>query len=192
MPPCDPGRWAFPSPVLTLASLRSPSQRARSLSADPHTPLHPLVCFPERSIVHRPYMSGYSWSGQVPRAPLHEQGVTSLVVVSRTTSAGVPPPSSLLWTHAPVLHPPVTFGLPSDSGSMQVAASPCWEEDLPGVHSANLSLRAWTPTPAALVVHVPVSSHKTTAFATLGTARRQATPVQQLPYGRYFEAAVIP
>jgi hypothetical protein len=33
--------------------------------------------------------SGYSWSCQVPRAPLHERGVTSLIVVPGTTSAGV-------------------------------------------------------------------------------------------------------
>jgi hypothetical protein len=54
-PPYDPGRWAFPSPVLTLASLRLPSQRARSLSADPPTPLHALVGCHGRSLVHRPY-----------------------------------------------------------------------------------------------------------------------------------------
>jgi hypothetical protein len=58
-PPCDPGRWAFPSPVLTLTPRRSPSQRARSLSADPHTPPYALVYFHGRSIVRRPYMSGY-------------------------------------------------------------------------------------------------------------------------------------
>jgi len=34
-------------------------------------------------------LSGYSWSCQVPRAPLHDRGVTSLIVVSGTTSAGV-------------------------------------------------------------------------------------------------------
>src|SRR5262244_3536885 len=54
-PPCDPGRWAFPSPVLALASLWSPSQRTRSLSADPHPPLRSLVCFHGHSIVSRPY-----------------------------------------------------------------------------------------------------------------------------------------
>ena len=41
--------------------------------------------------------------------------------------------------------------------------------------SANLSLRAWTPTPAALVVHLPVSSHKTSAFPALGSGRRLAS-----------------
>ena len=53
-PPCDPGRWDFPSPVLTLAFLRSPSHTARSSSADPPTPRHSMVCFPGRSIVLRP------------------------------------------------------------------------------------------------------------------------------------------
>ena len=55
-PPYDPGRSDFPNPVLTLACLRSPSRTARGLSADPHTPLHFLVCFQGRSIVHRPYI----------------------------------------------------------------------------------------------------------------------------------------
>jgi len=48
--------------------------------------------------------------------------------------------------------------------SLQVAVSPCWVKDLPDVISAILSLRAWTHTPAAFVVHLPVSSHETTAF----------------------------
>src|SRR5262249_1104709 len=81
-PPCDPGRWDFPRPVLTLAPRRSPSQRARSFSADPHTPRDALVDFHGRSLVRRPYMSGYSWGGQVPRVPLHKPGVTSRVVLS--------------------------------------------------------------------------------------------------------------
>src|SRR5262244_4069434 len=54
-PPCDPGRWAFPSPVLTLASRWSSSHTTRSLSADSHTPLRGLVYFHGHSIVPRPY-----------------------------------------------------------------------------------------------------------------------------------------
>jgi hypothetical protein len=76
-----------------------------------------------------------------------------------TDSCADPKPSSCL-------------GKPSYTRSLQVAVSPCWESDLPGVSSANLCSRAWTPTPAALVVHSPVSSHKTTAFPTLGPGRR--------------------
>ena len=79
--------------------------------------------------------------------------------VAHTDSCADPKPSSSL-------------GKPSYPRSLQVAVSPCWESDLPGVISANLSSRAWTPTPAALVVHLPVSSHKTTAFPTLGPGRR--------------------
>ena len=190
-PPCDPGRGAFPSPVLTLASRRSPFHIARSLSADPHTPRHGMVCFQGRSIVHRPNMSGYSWNCQVPRAPLHEPGVTSLVVVAETTSTGVTLLSSLVRAHAPVLTPPAASEVPSDSGSVQVAISPCWEEDLPDVVSAHLSLRAWTSTPAARVVHLPVSSHTTAAFPPCGPGRRSTMSGQRLPYGAYFEAAGI-
>jgi len=79
--------------------------------------------------------------------------------VAHTDSCADPKPSSSL-------------GKPSYPRSLQVAVSPCWESDLPDVISANLSPRAWTPTPAALVVHLPVSSHKTTAFPTLGPGRR--------------------
>jgi hypothetical protein len=80
-----------------------------------------------------PTMSGYSWSCQVPRAPLHAPGVTLLVVVSWTPSAGVTPPSSLLRAHASVLNPPLAYGLTLVDGSMPVAVSPGWEEDLPYV-----------------------------------------------------------
>jgi len=117
-------------------------------------------------------MSGYSWSGQVPRAPLHEPGVTSLVGVSWTPSAGATLPSSLLRAHASVLNPPRASVVPLDTRSLQVAVSPCWEEDLPDVISAHPSLRAWTPTPAALEVPVPVSSPKTSAFSSFGPDRR--------------------
>ena len=92
-----------------------------------------MVCFHGRSIVRRPSMSGYSWSGHVPRVPWHAQGVTSDVMVSRTMSVGVTPRSSLVRTHAPVLHPPAASVGPAVSGSMQVAVSPCGEEDLPDV-----------------------------------------------------------
>jgi hypothetical protein len=66
--------------------------------------------------------------------------------------------------------------------SLQVATSPCWKMALPDVISADLSPDAWTPTPAALMVHSLVSSHEASAFPTLGTGRRfgdthTATPV---------------
>src|SRR5215831_16111299 len=95
-----------------------------------------MVCFHGRSIVHRPYMSGYSWSYQVPRAPLHGQGVTLLVVVSWTTSAGVVPPSSLVWTHAPVLPPPCASVVPSTPGLCRLLSAPAGRRTFP-----TLSLR---------------------------------------------------
>ena len=122
----------------------------------------------------------------MPRAPLHEPGVTSLVVVSQTTSTGITLLSSLIRAHAPVLTPPAASVVSSDSGSVQVAVSPCWEEDLPDVFSAHLSLRAWTPTPAARVVPVPVSSHTTAAFPSFGPGRRSTQPVQRFQYGALF------
>jgi hypothetical protein len=109
----------------------------------------------------------------------------------RTTSAGVTPPSLLLRAHASVLHPPLAYGLPWDNGSVPVAVSPGWEEDLPDVLCASLSLRAWTSTPAARVVHVPVSSPTTAAFPPFGPGRRSTMSVQQLQYGALVEAVVM-
>ena len=83
------------------------------------------------------------------------------------------------------------LGIPSDRESMQVAVSPCWEKDLPDVISASLSLRAWTPTPVALEVLLPVSSLTTAAFPSFGPGRRSTMSVQRLPYGALFVAAVI-
>jgi hypothetical protein len=68
-----------------------------------------------------------------------------------------------------------TSSLPSSDESSQVVVSPCWEWAVPDVISANLSPRAWTPTPVVLGVHLPVSSPKTTAFPTLGTGRPPTT-----------------
>ena len=87
-----------------------------------------MVCFQGRSIVPRP-KSGYSWSCQVPRAPLHDRGVTSLIVVSRTTSAGV----TLRHRSYGLMRQSSTLPLPTVSplvnGSVPVAVSPGWVED---------------------------------------------------------------
>src|SRR5215510_504592 len=112
-------------------------------------------------------------------------------MMSRTMSVGMPPLSSLLRAHAPVLPPPCASVVPSDTRSVQVAVSPCCEKDLPDVISAYLSPRAWTPTPAARGVPLPVSSSTTAAFPSCGPGRRSAMPVQRFPYGALFEAAII-
>ena len=144
----------------------------RSSSADSHPPLHAMVYFQGRSIVPRPYVSGYSWSCQVPRVPLHTHGVTMRIVISEdhvsrrypafvahTDSCASPQPSRCLgctleqWVCAGCCQP-LLGGGPSRR---------C---------SAQLSLRAWTPTPAARVVHVPVASHTTAAFPPCGPGRR--------------------
>ena len=151
-----------------------------------------MVCFHGCAIVPRPSMSGYSWSCQVPRAPLHVRGVPSHVMVAGTMSVGITPPASLVWAHASVLHPPAASVVPSNNGSVQVAVSPCWEEDLPDVLSAHPSLRAWTSTPAAPEGHLPVSSLKTAAFPPFGAGRRSTMPMQRLQHGALFEAVVIP
>src|SRR5262249_7833899 len=99
-------------------------------------------------------------------------------VLARTDSCANPPPSSCL-------------GGTLNTRSVQVAVSPCWEEDLPDGISAHPSLRAWTPPPAARGVHVTVSSPTTSACPSLGPGRRVAKPVQRCQYGALFAAAVI-
>jgi len=87
-------------------------------------------------------------------------------------SAGITPPFSLVRAHAPDLHPPPALVLPLCQESLQVAAHPCCMEALPDVISANLSQRAWTHTPPALMVLLPISSHETTAFPKSRVGRR--------------------
>ena len=137
-------------------------------------------------------MSGYSWSCQVPRAPLHAaqefpRSSWSHNHVNRSYPAVIAPTGSCVSPHPSLL--PRCY--PRDSGSGQVAVSPGWEEDLPDVLSAYLSLRAWPPPPAAREVHVPVSSPTTAAFPPFGPGWRSTMSVQRLQYGALFEAAVI-
>jgi hypothetical protein len=138
-----------------------------------------------------PTMSGSSWSCHGPRAPVPVHGDPVHAMMSRTMSAGIPPPASLLRAQAPVRNPPAAAVGPSDSGSVQVAVRPCWEQDLPDVLSAPLSRRAWTPTPVALEVLLPVASLKTAAFPSCGPGRRSTMSVQRLQHGALCEAAVL-
>ena len=113
---------------------------------------------------------------QVPRAPLHAQGVTSDVTASRTASVVVTPPSSLILTHAPDQYAPIDFGRPYFDRSLQLVVTHCGASALPDVISANLSLVAWTHTPAVPLVHSLVSSQKTSAFTNPRVARHLTNP----------------
>jgi hypothetical protein len=75
--------------------------------------------------------------------------------------------------------------------SSQVAVSPCWDQDVPDVISADLSPDAWTRTPAVPKVHALVSSLETSAFPANGPGRHTAMTAQRLPCGRVFFGAVV-
>ena len=108
---------------------------------------------------------------QVPRAPLHARGVTSNVAVSRTASAGVTPPSSLIRTHAPDQNAPIVFGRPYSDRSLQLVVTHCCELALPDVIS---TIRAWalSPLPRSVSpVPLPVSSRRVSASPSGGRAR---------------------
>ena len=68
--------------------------------------------------------------------------------------------------------------LPSDSRSLQVAASPCCAMALPVAISVIPSLRVWTPTPASPKVLSPVSSLGTLTFPKKELGRHPAYPQQ--------------
>ena len=107
--------------------------------------------------------SPFAWLG---RYPAQESVVRSLdrrypTLIAPTDSCARPQASGTLCFR-------------SGRQSLQVVARPCWPEVLPGVISANLSPDAWSPTPALLLVHLPVTSQETSAFANLGAARQHA------------------
>ena len=94
--------------LATLAFPNEPSRRNRSLSADSHTPLAPLVYswlgiyygnFPAHLVLSP--APGHSKCPLRPRAPLPVRVVNSHGVTSSVTSEGVTPPSSLILAHAP-------------------------------------------------------------------------------------------
>jgi hypothetical protein len=117
---------------------------------------------------------------QVPRAPLPGAGVTSAGAASSVASRKVTPSSSLRRAHAPVRAPHTAFSLGLDSGSLQVAASPCWNAHLPDVISANLSLVAWIHVTAVCRVHLPISSPTSSAFPPKGWVGYPLVPAQRL------------
>ena len=180
-PPCDPGRWVFPSPVLTLAFFRGPSQIRGEAQA--LTYIHPAKRWFTHKLVlassaacSRHCVRAPHWDRQVPRAPLPPVGVTAGWEMSCISSAGVTPPSSLIRAHAPDHCPPPASGFASCEGSLQVAASPCCATVLPDAISADLSVRVWTPTPVAPRVLAPVSSPRTLAFPAFEPGRRITNP----------------
>ena len=150
-----------------------------------------MVCFHGRSIVRRPNMSGYSWSGHVPRVPLHAQGVTSCVMASRTMSVGVTPRSLLIRTHAPVLNPPRVSVIPSTPGLCRLLSAPAGRRTFP-----TLSLRIFPcvlgPLPRRLVrCACPFLPSRQRPSPRADRVGAPPCPVQRLQYGALVEAAVI-
>lgn len=82
--------------------------------------------------------------------------------------------------------PSVRLRFPSYVRSLQVAASPCCAVVLPDVISANLSPRAWTPTPVASKVHTLVSSLGALAFPRKPVGRRRTHSQQLFQLGMRF------
>ena len=117
-----------------------------------------------------------------PRVPLRRRGVTSPAAALPATWASVTRPSLLLRTHAPILIPLPTFILVR----LAIFAGCCEPLPQPGPsqrYSADLSLRAWTHTPAAPEVHALVSSLRALASHNELTGRRVAKSQQLFQLG---------
>ena len=108
--PYDPGRWDFPSPVLTLAFPSPPAHEVRNAPADtehaPNSRGLPAKLVPTgRTTVILAQGPGPVRNRQVPRVPSPASGVTVSGGMSHIPWTGITRPSSLLRTHAPVLIP---------------------------------------------------------------------------------------
>ena len=130
----------------------------------------------------------------MPRAPLPGASVTRARVVSRTTSKGITPPSSLLRAHAPDHLPPPDLRVPH---LYPAVFAGCGQPLLEGGPSrrcaASLSQDAWAQIPAGRRVHMPVSSPTSSAFPKthqwVGFPHQSA---QRLQSGGSFEIVAIP
>ncbi len=105
---------------------------------------------------------------QVPRAPLHAQGITFHAGVSRSPSAGVTPPSSLIRTHAPDLIPPIDFGFHYSIGLCRLSSLPAAMGSFPTlslrifpyVHGPLPRLLLWCVYPFLPTRHRPSRRHQ--------------------------------
>ena len=160
-------------------SLRRLPTRSETLRLTPNTPRNQLVCDETRS----PLRIGNSWlkvqdrSGTAkcpeflrPPPVLPATGRCPHLLDGRY-------PTVLATTHScasPV--PSHRLGLYALCGrSLQLTVSPCWEQHLPDVISANPSSDAWTPTPVVPTVHMLVSSRRASAFPELKAGRHSTT-----------------
>ena len=195
-PPCDPGRWVFPSPVLTLAFLCGPSRHVTKLKCwHTYTP-PPPVC-PQT----RPCFEGRLTLGSVSENhPGTAKCPEPLCPMSALPSWGrrrTPP-----WRALPLLHR--SYGLMRQTFTLlrplvsllpQVFAGCC--QPLLGQgpsrhYLCNPCVGAWTPTPrcpsGAQTRFFPENIGLTSGVT--GSAH-QFTPAMQLPQGKHFGAAVI-
>lgn len=124
---------------------------------------------------------------QVPRAPLPTEGVTSCGAMSRITSEGVTPPSSLLRAHAPDQIPPTAYGRCLGRRVFAGCRQPLLGDGLSRHYLCNPYVGAWTPTPrcspGALARFFPGDNGLTPI---LTSSAHPITPVMQLQQGPTF------
>jgi len=137
----------------------------------------------------RPSTVSGSVSGNrhVPRAPSHALGVTRGVEMSRISSEGVAPPSSLIRTHAPDQNPPYRFRSPYTEGLCRLLSAPAGRWPFPTLSPQSVSRRL-DPYPAAFLATLSVwtRSQDTGLAPVLTSSARENLPAMQLQQGGAF------
>ena len=149
---------------------RQPSLWCRRLSACPHTPLAPPVCCQAREgvFVNHLYQDLCPEVVSSHPPPYAESPFARIrcYLLRRDVSHHISGRySTFIAPMGSCASPKPSRGrrFPYSNGSLQVAASPCWELDLPDIISTIL---AWLPGPlprSVPPVHLPVSSRRTPA-----------------------------
>ncbi len=164
-PPCDPGRWVFPGPVLTLALLCGPSRHVTKLKCWHTYPPPPPVC-PQT----RPCFEGRSTLDSVSENhPGTAKCPEPLCPMSALPSWGrrrAPPRRALPLLHRPYGLMRQTFTLlrPLVSLLPQVFAG-CCQPLLGRLHHAPLG---WLPAPSCGIATYPNRATETAGLSLAG------------------------
>jgi hypothetical protein len=173
----------------------------QSLSASSHPPQDHLVCsllrpWPWLRLMC-PVLSSRARAcrrdHQAPSAPLPDVGVTSARETCTVSCEDITPRSSLLRAHVPIPSgSPLLRFFASFEESLQVATSPCCQQDLLDV---ILRVFPWLPGPLprrSHRVHAPVTSPMSSAFPKKGWVGFPLLSTNATFRGSDFEAADIP
>ena len=139
-----------------------------------------LVYFPECSIFLRPFLSGYLLELPSTQNTFARAGVTPYAAWSNRNHVSRHYPTFIAHTGSctkPNSSHSLRFLIPRVFAG---CCEPLLEDGPSRRYLCNLSLDAWPPTPAVSMVHLLVSSHRTSAFPPLGQGRHSTMSSKRL------------